>query len=234
MKTRRSTASASTNWECFGTLAKTFVAAALTLAATGAQAQLAVNNSSGVVATSGLTGIPAQAGNFGILSATSAGTVSFTYLGSEAGFLNAFFSVNSGSFLNQNAIYSGMQPSKVGDTFSSAVNAGQLNFSFSTLRPLAYSSTVSNGDSFSTTSVSSFVISSGGVINGKSYDYLLRYDDSYAQGRDFNDLVIGVNFTAAVPEPKDYALLITGLTAMTFSLRRRQKLQLASNQNPAR
>lgn len=84
MKTRRSTASASANWECFGTLAKTFVAAALTLAATGAQAQLAVNNSSGVVATSGLTGIPAQAGNFGILSATSAGTVSFTYLGSEA------------------------------------------------------------------------------------------------------------------------------------------------------
>ena len=234
MKTKRSAASASTNWEYFGTLAKTFVAAALTLVATGAQAQLAVNNSSGVIATSGLTGIPAQTGKFGILSATSAGTVSFTYLGSEAGFLNAFFSVNSGSFLNQNAVYSGMQPSKVGDTFSSTVNAGQLNFSFSTLRPLAYSSTVSNGDSFSTTSVSSFVISSGGVINGKSYDYLLRYDDSYAQGRDFNDLVIGVNFTAAVPEPKDYALLITGLTAMTFSLRRRQKLQLASNQNPAR
>jgi len=70
--------------------------------------------------------------------------------------------------------------------------------------------------------VPSFAIASGGVVSGKNYDFFLAYNDPYAGVADYNDMVIGVNFTSAVPEPKDYALLLAGVLVMGTALRLRR------------
>jgi PEP-CTERM motif len=39
---------------------------------------------------------------------------------------------------------------------------------------------------------------------------------------DYDDMVIGVKVTAAIPEPETYALLLAGLGAVAFVVRRRR------------
>jgi len=207
-------------------VAKVFISLVFALGAAAVHAAgLAITNPSGSLAASGLNAISGfsgqQTATFGTLSATVAGTVTYTYLGSEAGFINGFgtTSASYASLLNQNAIYNGLQPSQVGSSFSTAVGAGQLNFGFATVYPSSYLDTVSNGQTYGTSNMTSFAIAAGGVVNGKSYDFFLAYNDPYPGGADYNDMVIGVNFTSAVPEPKDYALLLTGLLFMGIAVR---------------
>jgi hypothetical protein len=169
-----------------------------------------------------------QTATFGTLSTNVAGTVTYTYLGSEAGFVNGFGtgSTSFTAFLNQNAVYNQLQPSQAGSSISATVAAGQLNFGFATVYPASYSGSVSNGQTFGSGSATSFAIASGGVVNGKRFDYFLAYNDPFAGVADYNDMVIGVNFVAGVPEPKDYALLLTGLLVLAAALRlRRDKAQ---------
>jgi len=173
-------------------------------------------------AISGFSG--PQTATFGTLSTNVAGTVTYTYLGSEAGFVNGFGSGSTSfvALLNQNAVYAQLQPSQVGSSISAAVAAGQLNFGFATVYPASYSGSVSNGQTFGSASAASFAIASGGVVNGKSFDYFLTYNDPFAGVADYNDMVIGVNFVAGVPEPKDYALLLAGLMVLAAAVRIRR------------
>ena len=190
----------------------------------GHAAGLIVTNTSGTVTTSGLSAISgfsgSQTGTFGTLATTVNGTVTYTYLGSEAGFANGAgtsFTAYA-SLVNQNAIYFGGTPSAVGSSFSTSVGTGTLNFGFSTLYPLNYMGTTLNGQTYTPSSISSFAIFSGGVINGVKYDYFLGYNDPYAGTPDYNDMVTGITFVAAVPEPRDYALFICGLLCVGFAV----------------
>ncbi len=209
------------------TAARFLLSLALALGAAAAHAAgLAITNQGSSFAASGLNAISGYSGpqtaTFGTLSATVAGTVTYTFLGSEAGFVNGFGTTSYTSLLNQNAIYNNLQPSQVGSSISTTVGAGQLNFGFATVYPSSYVGTVSNGQTYGASSVASFAIVSGGVIGGKSYDFFLAYNDPYPGVADYNDMVIGVNFTSAVPEPKDYVLLLTGLLIMGTALRLRR------------
>jgi hypothetical protein len=69
----------------------------------------------------------------------------------------------------------------------------------------------------------------GTKINGTNYQYLLVYNDPVNGGdKDYNDLVIGVNFAksvAAVPEPQTYLMMLMGLALIGFvSSKRRSKI----------
>ena len=211
------------------TMAKVFISLVFTLGTAAAHAAgLAITNQGSSFTASGLNAISGfsgqQTATFGTLSTTAAGTVTYTYLGSEAGFINGFGPTFSSytSLLNQNAIYNNLQPSQVGSSISTAVGAGQLNFGFATVYPSSYVGSVSNGQTYGASSVASFAIASGGVVSGKNYDFFLAYNDPYAGVADYNDMVIGVNFTSAVPEPKDYALLLAGVLVMGTALRLRR------------
>lgn len=208
------------------TMGKVFISLVFALGAAAVHAAgLAITNPGSLLTASGLNSISGfsgqQTATFGTLSATVAGTVTYTYLGSEAGFTNGFgtASTSFSSLLNQNAIYNGLKPSQVGSSFSTGVDAGQLNFGFATVYPSSYVGTVSNGQTYSASSVASFAIVSGGVVNGNSYDFFLAYNDPFPGAADYNDMVIGVSFISAVPEPKDYALLLTGLLFMGIAVR---------------
>jgi len=207
-------------------LIRFIVFSALALGAAAARADgLFISNPGSSFAASGLNAISGfsgqQSATFGTLSTNVAGTVTYTYLGSEAGFVNGFGTASPSytSLLNQNAIYNQLQPSQVGSSISAAAGVGQLNFGFSTVYPNSYTGTVSNGQAYGAGSVASFAIAAGGVVNGKSYDYFLVYNDPYPGVPDYNDMVIGVNFVAGVPEPKDYALALVGLMLLATAVR---------------
>lgn len=166
---------------------------------------------------SGYNGQPATAtgvytsGFLGSLAASSAGTVSFTYLGNESGYSNAF-SFSGITFTEANA---------VGTTASASVNAGTLDFSFSDSK----GASISNGTA--STPVLGFAILNGNLtpVSGPNYgpfDYVLGFNDSSAGDADYDDFVVGVNFTpiSAVPLPASLPLLAAALGFFTFARRR--------------
>jgi len=194
-------------------------------AAASASATLDIwNPSSSTSTTSGFNPVPgvpsALTFLFGSLYATGAGTVTYTYLGSEAGDSNRFNGVSS--FFTKS--------STVGvSSFSDSVSAaGYLNFSFQTTDPRKDRVTVSN--TVGNVKDASFGITSGYSQGGKSYDYALLFNDCGGNGcknggdTDFDDFVVGVQFTAVspVPEPETYAMLLAGL-ALIGSVAKRRK-----------
>jgi hypothetical protein len=192
---------------------------------------LIITDSSGTLTTSGLSAISGfsgtQTGTFGTLTATVDGTVSYTYLGSSAGFTNSFGTSTDSysSFLNQNAQYFSLTPTTVGTTYTTTASAGTLDFGFKTIYPTTYSGNAVDGTVYTQTDTTSFIILSGGTINGVTYDYFIAYNDPYGGSPDYNDMVVGVNFVAAVPEAHDVALFGTGLLCVVFASRRRRQLQ---------
>ena len=166
----------------------------------------------GVLGVSGL-------GNTGPASAT----VTFTYLGSGAGYTNSFAVNGSTDFSNNGS-------TKLGASVSEVVSQnGALNFAFATASP-AYS--VANqgltGSAYGADE-GVFGIASGSngqglTVGGQSYQYVLLYNDPVAGGdHDYNDLVVGVNLVAAVPEPETYAMFLAGLGLMGAVARRRRR-----------
>jgi hypothetical protein len=195
---------------------------------------LIITDTSGTVTTSGLNSISGftgtQTGSFGTLTATVDGTVTYTYLGSEAGFTNGAGTSTSSysTFLNQNAKYFSLTSTTVGTSYTTTTSAGTLDFGFSTVYPTSYSGTAINGETYTSSNTTSFIILSGGTINGVTYDYFIAYNDPYSGSPDYNDMVVGVNFVAAVPEASDIALFASGLMCVGFAARLRRKRQVTA------
>ncbi len=207
-----------------------------------ATSQLSVPNPSGTDTTTyfAMSGFSGEATfSYGTLKAAAAGTVTYTYLGSDAGYTNNFLINGLTAFTNKETAVGST------DTVSVAANTA-LNFSFLTTS-VNPTYTVSNG-SLPTYTAQNLVgtytygqdqgvfgIVKGATVHEITYQALLIYNDPVNGGdHDYNDMVVGVNFTAdssnqniapAVPEPETYGMMLMGLGLMGFVARRRRNNQ---------
>ena len=163
----------------------------------------------------------------GALTTSQTGTITFTYLGQESGYTDAFhLTINNTHLFESNA---------VGTSISAAVTStGYIPFSFEGYTgSFAVNGPMSgwqNNTSIGLIATNHTVTNGGGA---GTYQFILGFDDSAGQSRlgDWDDFVVGVNFVATptipVPEPETYALLLAGLGLVGFAARRR-KLQPAA------
>jgi hypothetical protein len=148
--------------------------------------------------------------DLGALKTDRAGTVTYSFIGAEAAYSNQFMGAGSGLITNGG-----------GASIVDQINGpGNLVFSFATTSPDWAVSSARNGGVFSLLSNPSFAIFRGAP--GSGYQYVIGFNDvGYDSRPDFDDLVIGVNFTP-VPEPTTYTLILAGLAAIGFVVRRRR------------
>lgn len=152
-----------------------------------------------------ITGVEAS-GLFGSLFATSGGTISVTYLGNESYFKDSF-SLTGGATLNEN--------NALGDTITKSISAGTVGFKFADNQGFSFS----NGQV--QTPVIGFVIMSAQTNMYGSFEYILGFNDSSSGDADYDDYVVGINFSP-VPEPESYAMLLAGLAGLGAVARRRK------------
>lgn len=150
-----------------------------------------------------------SSGLWGSLFTTSAGIFSATYLGNESAYVDKFSFGIGGTLLESNYL---------GRTISMAVGPGTVGFSFSDNAGGGH--TFANGAQ--QTQPLGFAILRGQTNKYGTFDYLLGFNDSYTGDADYDDFVVGVNFTSAVPEPETYAMFLAGLGLIGFSARRRK------------
>jgi hypothetical protein len=172
------------------------------------------NNITGIANTFAGTTLP-----LGALFADTAGTISFTFLGQESGYVDSFHLVVNGTNL--------LESDPVGTTVTSAVSGGLVDFKFEGIsgKFAKNGGTLLNGLWDPGTSIgmlSTNVVTAGAAAG--SYDLILGYNDSAGSATlgDWDDFVVGVKFTPAVPEPETYALMLAGLGVMGFLARRRR------------
>jgi len=137
--------------------------------------------------------VPASTGTRGIFNLTVSGNVTYTYLGSQAGWANTFTS-GGNTFTNQN----GSTPTTFYSSFTNYTAAGVFGFSFNTTNNTTGG--VYNGGEYDNTNHPSFAISPTATVNGKTYQYILDYKDTYLGANDYNNMLIGVNYSAGAPE----------------------------------
>ncbi len=159
--------------------------------------------------------------SLGSLFADTPGKVTYTYLGSEAGFSNLFFapaSAASPEFVNHGV-------TTVGTSYTQTVNApGLLDFKFVGAAPAQFvnGELPGQGNPMSIGLIAKNYTVTSGLAQGQSFAYVIGYNDSAANLADWDDMVIGVNI-APIPEPETYAMLLAGLGLMGFVARRRKK-----------
>lgn len=157
-----------------------------------------------------LSGTAKNAGNG--LSMSGPGKVTFTYLGSEAGFGNS--SVN---LLSAATIFSNQGGSAVGDTLSAMFPGGLMPFSYNSGNG---SGIANNGAAFNT-ALADIGIAFSALFNGNR-SVLVFFDDNGAgPDRDFDDLAMRID-VAAVPVPAAGLMLAAALGGLS-AMRRRRK-----------
>jgi hypothetical protein len=206
-------------------ISRSLIAAAALVAAGAAQAGLSFQTSDNALRTEAFNGVAGVSGfglgtdvDLGSLVTDELGTITFTYLGQESGYVNSFHFGLGGLHL--------FESNPVGTSVSAFVGApGAIDFRFEG----APGKFAQNGGSWASgTSIG--LIDASSVNWGPAmgaYQFILGYNDSAGASRlgDWDDLVIGVNFTPAVPEPQTYALMLAGLGAVAFLARRRRNDQ---------
>nr|WP_315849387.1 PEP-CTERM sorting domain-containing protein [uncultured Rhodoferax sp.] len=136
---------------------------------------------------------------------SSVANLTYTFLGEEAAFNNAFGAYTI-SPLAAGALTNNGSP--MGTSFSLAsVAGGALKFAFNS--NLGWN-LFANGSK-----------SIGVVMANDSKSALLLFNDKGHDG-DFDDMVIKVAITTPVPEPETYAMLIAGLAVLGAAARRRK------------
>lgn len=153
----------------------------------------------------------------GALETNETGTITFTYLGQESGYNNKFYlTIGTTQMLTENPI--GTQASAFVDT------TGAVSFKFegNTSKFAINGGTWATGTSIGLIGTNMTV--SSGLAAG-NYQYVIGYNDSAGASTlgDWDDYVVGVNFTPAIPEPEIYAMMGLGLGLMGWVGRRRKQ-----------
>jgi len=191
----------------------------LALAAAGAHAQLTFDSGASYLSSIAGNNVPIfSSGLLDSLISSTAGDLTVTFLGKEAGHLNSF-SLGALSILNSAA---------VGSSSTVTVAAGSLPFRF---KDEVDGSSAPNGGNGSSSKQGSYVIFGSSAqgsfmpltsFGGKSYDLIIGWNDGSKVDADYDDHVLGLTL-APVPEPETYAMMLAGLGAMLFVARRRQR-----------
>lgn len=156
----------------------------------------------------------------GSLNTNELGTVTFTYLGNESSYTNKLLTLNGTAMLTES--------NAIGTKISKAVTqTGALSFKFVDDHQgyAINGGTWSNNTSIGLIGTNVTVRSPGAA---GTYAYVIGFNDGAGKGTklgDWDDFVVGVNFTAAVtavPEPETYAMLLAGLGLMGAVARRRK------------
>ncbi len=195
-------------------------AAALSVCALGAKAQLSFSAGSNITFNnydpSGTTGPQSQGRLNALISSGTATTLTATFLGKEAGDTNTYeFSVGNGILNNNSAI---------GTQIFGPIGAGDLTFLF---KDTTTGTQVGNGQNAGP--YTSYVVlgtydNSGAFTPytaGSQYALILGFNDGAQVDGDYDDMVVGLNVTS-VPEPETYALMLAGIGAIGFISRRRR------------
>ena len=139
------------------------------------------------------------------LSLSSTADLTYTFLGEEAAFNNAFGAYTTSPLAAGSLTNNG---SPMGTSFSLAsVAGGALKFAFNS--NLGWNLFANGSHSI------------GLVMANDSKSALLLFNDKGRDG-DFDDMVIKVAITTPVPEPETYAMLVAGLALMGAVARRRK------------
>lgn len=172
-------------------------------------------------------------GQFGSLSTvgSGSGTLTFTLLGQESGFLNNLS-------LTVNSAVQTLTEGLIGSSISAVIDgAGLINFSFFSSGPSGSFGQFDNGNTPASTlgfavlkefisNPSASDIAGAGYNNSTTqgnFDFLLGFNDAAKGDADYDDLVVGVSFKPkAVPAPAALPLLLTTLGLFGFSAYRKR------------
>jgi hypothetical protein len=202
---------------------KVLTALALAALAVAAQAQVtfvdgtmrpvfANYDPNGVAGTLG----PVVGGREDAMINTTAGMLTATFLGFEAIDTDTFtFTLSSGTLSNKGALNA---------SITGPVAAGPLNFTFS---DVFMGTSIGNGQNLGDFTSYAVLGSFAGTVFtpftlGGAYDLILGFNDGLRVDSDYDDIVVGLK-VSAIPEPETYALLVAGLGAVGFLVRRRRK-----------
>jgi hypothetical protein len=151
-----------------------------------------------------------------VLSTNGAGTVTFTYIGSEAGFVNQFFTngteAGSAAFSTPGSTNMMFVPCSANCTTGPIpVSVGTLAFSFRS--PIG--ATANGVDGMMEPDFAVW-------LQDPNTAYLFFNDGGGGDDFDFNDMIIKASF-AAIPEPHTIALVFAGLGILGIMARRRTR-----------
>lgn len=144
----------------------------------------------------------------------TAGTLDLFYLGSESGFINTV-EINGETVFTENPDRLTQTPFVTDFIFSFTINSGDLLSGLG----LTFGSNNGTPAAFGEPGYGQFFSPQGGNR------FALGFGDSTGDG-DFDDLVVGLKFTSAVPEPATWLMMIIGFATVGMQIRRRERQAL--------